>query len=148
MTCREKLLIEHPDMVKSIYWGGCNGCPDDYGYLPTRSDCNSSDGTCRACWDREIPGTEPIKPTEPTEPTEPKEDVVNHPNHYTNGNMECIEEMILIFGKKATMTFCLLNAWKYRRRAIYKNGEEDMKKSHWYINKYKELKEEVDGEGM
>lgn len=69
----------------------------------------------------------------------PAEDVVNHPNHYTNGGMECIDEMILIFGKEAVADFCICNAWKYRRRAIYKNGEEDIQKSHWYINKYKEL---------
>ena len=65
-------------------------------------------------------------------------DPVNHPSHYTNG-MECIDEMVLIFGKYATMVFCKLNAWKYRKRALYKNGEEDMKKSDWYIAKYKEL---------
>lgn len=73
-------------------------------------------------------------------PTEAKEDLVNHPSHYTNGGMECIEEMELIFGIEFTMHFCLLNAWKYRRRALYKNGQQDMDKSHWYINKYKELK--------
>lgn len=67
-------------------------------------------------------------------------DPVNHPSHYTNG-MECIDEMVLIFGKYATMVFCKLNAWKYRKRALYKNGEEDMKKSDWYIAKYKELNE-------
>lgn len=75
--------------------------------------------------------------------SEPKEDVVNHPNHYTNGGMECIDEMILIFGKEVVMNFCLCNAWKYRYRALYKNHEEDMQKSHWYINKYKELKESL-----
>lgn len=75
---------------------------------------------------------------EQIEPDE--EDLVNHPNHYTNGGMECIEEMVLIFGKEATMNFCLLNAWKYRYRAMDKNGRQDMDKSHWYIKKYQELK--------
>lgn len=69
-------------------------------------------------------------------------DMVNHPPHYTNGGMECIDEMILIFGKEAVANFCICNAWKYRYRAISKNGEEDMQKSHWYINKYKELMED------
>ena len=72
------------------------------------------------------------------------DDVVNHPSHYTNGGMECIDEMLLIFGEQATMNFCLLNAWKYRKRALYKNGQEDMDKSDWYIAKFKELKEEHD----
>ena len=76
-----------------------------------------------------------------------KEDVVNHPSHYTHGGMECIDEMILIFGKEAVMHFCVCNAWKYRKRAMYKNGEEDMKKSDWYMNKYKELSELVIANG-
>ena len=68
---------------------------------------------------------------------------VDHPSHYNaNGAMECIDEMVLIFGKEATMHFCLLNAWKYRYRANAKNGQEDWDKANWYITKYKELKEE------
>lgn len=70
------------------------------------------------------------------------DDTVNHPSHYTNGGMECIDEMILVFGKEAVANFCVCNAWKYRRRALYKNGEEDIQKSHWYLNKYKELMDE------
>ena len=80
---------------------------------------------------------------------EPKPDMVNHPPHYTQGGMECIEEMIQLFGRQATMNFCLLNAWKYRKRALHKNGQQDLDKSDWYIAKYVELKKEdmKDGEG-
>lgn len=63
------------------------------------------------------------------------------PNHYKQGSMETIDEMILIFGKEAVIDFCKVNAWKYRARAIYKNGEEDMAKSDWYLEKAKELSE-------
>lgn len=71
-----------------------------------------------------------------------KHDVINHPKHYTReGAMESIDEMLLIFGKEAVMHFCVCNAWKYRYRAALKNGEEDIKKSDWYIKKYKELSE-------
>lgn len=67
-------------------------------------------------------------------------DSVNHPKHYCReGAMECIDEMVLIFGKEAVKNFCLLNSWKYRYRAADKNGEEDMKKSDFYIRKFKEL---------
>ena len=69
------------------------------------------------------------------------EDNVNHPSHYTHGGMECIDEMELIFGTEAVMHFCECNVWKYRKRASFKNGEEDMKKSDWYMAKYKELSE-------
>lgn len=69
-------------------------------------------------------------------------DNVNKPKHYNReGGMQCIEEMELIFGREAVKTFCKLNAWKYRYRAADKNGEEDLRKSDWYLNKYKELVE-------
>lgn len=72
-------------------------------------------------------------------------DVINHPKHYTReGAMESIDEMLLIFGREAVKGFCLCNAWKYRYRASMKNGEEDIKKSDWYIAKYKELAESAD----
>lgn len=76
-----------------------------------------------------------------------EEDVVNHPSHYCQeGSMECIEEMELVFGIEAVMNFCLLNTWKYRKRALYKNKEEDLKKSDWYMNKYKELSEKKESQ--
>ena len=69
-------------------------------------------------------------------------DPVERPHHYNReGAMEAIDEMVLVFGPEAVMHFCLCNAWKYRYRAADKNGEEDLKKSDWYMRKYKELKE-------
>lgn len=69
-------------------------------------------------------------------------ETVDHPSHYNReGGMECLDEMELVFGKEVVMNFCLCNAWKYRYRAADKNGEEDLKKSDWYLKKYKELKE-------
>ena len=71
-------------------------------------------------------------------------EAVNHPSHYNRENaMECIDEMVLVFGEEAVENFCICNAWKYRYRAADKNGEEDLKKSDWYLNKYKELKEKA-----
>jgi hypothetical protein len=69
-------------------------------------------------------------------------DMVNHPEHYTHGGMECIDEMQLVFGKEAVKHFCLCNVWKYRKRALFKNKEEDLKKADWYMNKFKELSED------
>lgn len=66
-------------------------------------------------------------------------DPVN-PSHYKQeGQMECIDEMILLFGKEAVKHFCLCNAWKYRYRSNQKNGDEDLKKAAWYVHKYREL---------
>lgn len=65
---------------------------------------------------------------------------VNHPKHYNrDGAMECIREMVVVFGYEATINFCKLNAWKYRYRASEKNGAEDMSKSDWYVKKVDEL---------
>lgn len=85
--------------------------------------------------DEDNPLTEMVKDILDGKPT----DNVNHPSHYTQGGMECIDEMLLIFGKEAVKHFCVCNAWKYRKRAMFKNGQEDIDKSDWYINKYKEL---------
>ena len=71
-------------------------------------------------------------------------DNVNHPAHYNrDGAMECIREMVVIFGYEATINFCNLNAWKYRYRSSEKNGAEDMAKSDWYVKKAEELKSEA-----
>ena len=74
---------------------------------------------------------------------EDKKDMVNHPNHYTNREIECIDEMIHVFGVQVVMNFCLCNVWKYRYRALAKNGQEDIEKSDWYMKKYLELKEQL-----
>lgn len=75
-------------------------------------------------------------------------DNVSRPAHYTReGAMECIDEMLLVFGTAAVKDFCLLNAWKYRYRAAKKNGDEDMRKSDWYMAKYKELEYNLDIRG-
>lgn len=67
-------------------------------------------------------------------------DMVHHPDHYNReGAMECIEEMITLFGREVVKHFCLCNIHKYRYRASAKNGEEDIKKSDFYVKKYKEL---------
>ena len=71
---------------------------------------------------------------------EKKYDNVNNPKHYNRkGGIECINEMMTVFGIDAVMNFCLCNIWKYRYRAADKNGEEDLKKSDFYMKKYIEL---------
>lgn len=64
-------------------------------------------------------------------------DVIRHPGHYNrDGSLETIWEMIALYGIEATKNFCKLNAHKYRARANLKGGEEDMKKSDYYIEWY------------
>lgn len=136
MTCLEKLKQDHPNWTDDdIAQIADISCPnDDWGMaVPDPVNCAGGDcGECAECWNREIPGTEPTGTT----------DAVNHPKHYVReGAMECIDEMLLVFGVEATMCFCLLNAWKYRYRAADKGGEEDLKKSDWYLAVYADLKD-------
>lgn len=66
-------------------------------------------------------------------------EAVNHPSHYNQGGIECIDAMVSAFGKQAVSSFCLCNAFKYIWRADHKNGREDIEKANWYLTKYKEL---------
>lgn len=63
MTCREKLMIQYPEKIDADYFGGCEGCPMTYNYLPNPEYCKyGTTVECTRCWDREIPETEPTKP--------------------------------------------------------------------------------------
>jgi len=73
-------------------------------------------------------------------------DMVNHPLHYTNTSVECIQAMIETQGIEAVKHFCECNAFKYMWRHNSKNGNEDVKKAKWYVNKAVELIEEEEGE--
>ena len=69
-------------------------------------------------------------------------DNVNHPKHYCReGGMECLDEMLMLYGTQEVATWCKLNSHKYRYRAADKNGKEDIAKSDFYMKKYKELTE-------
>ena len=69
---------------------------------------------------------------------------VNHPSHYNQGDVECIDAMKSAFGKEAVKDFCLCNAFKYIWRSRSKNGIEDIQKAKWYLNKFKELEEDAE----
>lgn len=69
-------------------------------------------------------------------------DNVNHPPHYTQGNIEAIDAMISAFGVDAVKTYCHINAFKYLWRSDHKNGKEDIEKAMWYLRKYLKLSEE------
>lgn len=117
------------------------------GYVISPKNCvhnmlESDEESCNSCNTSpfgENPPTNFVEATGDDDVDEAIKETVNHPDHYNNG-VEAIVEMEEIFGLKAVMNFCLLNVWKYRKRAIYKNGEEDMKKADWYCAKYIELK--------
>lgn len=77
--------------------------------------------------------------TEITVEEKEKEEDVTNPEHYQTNAMECIDEMVVVFGKKAVINFCNLNAWKYRYRSDHKGGKDDLEKADWYLKKSLEL---------
>lgn len=63
-------------------------------------------------------------------------DNVNHPNHYTQGNVECIEAVKAATSNlKGIEAICTANAIKYLWRWKDKNGIEDLNKAKWYIDR-------------
>ena len=63
-------------------------------------------------------------------------DMVNHPSHYTQGGIECIDCIkSATVGKIGIEAFCVGNAIKYLFRYEEKNGIEDVKKARWYIDR-------------
>lgn len=63
-------------------------------------------------------------------------DVVNHPLHYTQGGVECIDAIEAavtgLYGPEAVLTGQVI---KYVWRWPHKNGAEDLRKAKWYLSR-------------
>ncbi len=60
--------------------------------------------------------------------------------YYNLYPVEVIDMMVSIFGIEKVVTFCYINAFKYRMRLGKKDDiDEDLKKEEWYLNKAKDL---------
>lgn len=67
-------------------------------------------------------------------------EMVNHPSHYNQGDIECIDAMVSAFGEYSTAEFCKINAFKYLWRLGHKDDEtQEIGKIKWYLDKYLEL---------
>lgn len=63
-------------------------------------------------------------------------DKVNHPSHYTQGGIECIDAIkAAVIGLNGIEAVCTGNILKYLWRWKFKNGLEDLKKARWYLDK-------------
>lgn len=73
-----------------------------------------------------------------------QKDNVNHPSHYTQGGIECIDAIkAATVGLTGIEAVCTGNAIKYMWRWKFKNGAEDIRKAMWYLEK---LLKEVESE--
>ena len=66
--------------------------------------------------------------------TEQDEDVVNNPDHYNTGNVECIEAIEESMTPEAFRGYLKGNCMKYLWRYNYKGKPvEDLQKAQWYL---------------
>lgn len=66
----------------------------------------------------------------------PNVDMVNHPSHYIQGGIECIDSLkAATVSKTGIEAVCTANVIKYLWRYEEKNGIEDVKKARWYIDR-------------
>ena len=72
--------------------------------------------------------------------TAAESDMVNHPPHYNQKGIECIDAI-----EAATDTgfeyYLQGNIMKYLWRYRYKDGSQDLKKALWYLNKLIEIRD-------
>ena len=72
--------------------------------------------------------------------TAEESDMVNHPPHYNQKGIECIDAI-----EAATDTgfeyYLQGNIMKYLWRYRYKEGSQDLKKALWYLNKLIEIRD-------
>jgi hypothetical protein len=71
-------------------------------------------------------------------------DNVNHPSHYTQGKIECIDAIEeSTKGLLGIAAVCVANVIKYIWRYKFKNGIEDLKKARWYLDKLIDHEEQI-----
>lgn len=63
-------------------------------------------------------------------------DAVNHPDHYTNGGIECIDAIKASMSDEEFRGYLKGNVikylWRYRLKS---NPREDLEKAMWYLSK-------------
>ena len=62
-------------------------------------------------------------------------DVVNRPEHYRQGSVECIEAIESSMSREEFQGYLKGNIEKYVWRYRYKNGVQDLRKARWYLDR-------------
>ena len=106
--------------------GDGSGRADDAGvneeawFDPVEMDCPG--GVCPVPWANSTSDTI-------------ESDNVNHPSHYTGGNIECIEAIEAQLSEEEYRGYLKGNIAKYLWREKYKGGVESLKKAEWYLKR-------------
>jgi hypothetical protein len=72
-------------------------------------------------------------------------DQVNHPPHYTDGGIECIEAIEAALTDEEFRGYCKGNLIKYGWRERMKGGTESLKKAQWYLDRLIQFDEAQNG---
>lgn len=89
------------------------------------------------CFEQEkVPGAWDLSAVRDNTESSNAPDNVNHPEHYTQGGIECIDALVAAtINLQGLEAVCTANAIKYLWRWKGKNGVEDLKKAKWYIDR-------------
>ena len=69
-------------------------------------------------------------------PTVPAVDMVNHPPHYTQGEIECIDAIAAALGEDGFKAYCRGCVIKYAwRTGLKDDATTDLKKMRWYAGR-------------
>ena len=60
---------------------------------------------------------------------------VDHPEHYNQGSVECIQAIEAMLSVEEFRGHCKANAVKYIWREKLKGGDESIDKAIWYLNR-------------
>ena len=75
----------------------------------------------------------------------PNGDIVDHPKHYTQGDIECIQAIRAMLGDQGYLAYCRGQMLKYNWRAMYKGATEtDLRKARWYTEEAVRVAEKLD----
>ena len=75
------------------------------------------------------------------------DDMVNQPPHYNHAGIECIEAIEAALTPDEFRGYCKGNMIKYTWREQCKNGDEDLKKSSWYMHRLLSYAERMANKG-
>ena len=75
-------------------------------------------------------------------------DLVNHPPHYNQGGIECIDAIEASMSPQGFRDYLKGNILKYLWRYEQKHGLEDLENAQWYLTRLTlNLEEEKNGRG-
>jgi hypothetical protein len=72
------------------------------------------------------------------------EDTVNHPSHYTDGGIECIDAIQAALTDEEYLGYLKGNIIKYVWRERMKGRKESLDKAGWYLEKASQQREAID----